>query len=56
MWLSDGWGLVQRERWDAPLYWLEDPQRGWQIYTLGGLRPLSPGHPVTHVSFFEAAA
>jgi len=56
LWLSDGWGLVQRERWDAPLYWLEDPQRGWQIYTLGGLRPLSPGHPVTHVSFFEAAA
>ena len=21
LWLSDGWGLVQTERWDAPMYW-----------------------------------
>ncbi|MBV9992809.1 MAG: ergothioneine biosynthesis protein EgtB [Alphaproteobacteria bacterium] len=52
LWLSDGWALAQAERWCAPLYWLDDAQ----IFTLNGARAIDPAEPVTHVSFFEAAA
>jgi len=51
-WLSDGWALKEREDWKAPFYWL-DAER---IFTLHGARPLNPGEPVAHVSFYEAAA
>jgi ergothioneine biosynthesis protein EgtB len=51
-WLSDGWALAQREGWRAPLYWLAEGR----IFTLQGERPLNPGEPVSHVSFYEAAA
>ncbi|MBV9331896.1 MAG: ergothioneine biosynthesis protein EgtB [Alphaproteobacteria bacterium] len=50
-WLSDGYGLAQREGWQAPLYW-----KGEDIFTLGGLRPRDADEPVVHVSFYEAAA
>jgi ergothioneine biosynthesis protein EgtB len=57
LWLSDGWAMVQREGWQAPLYWSQDPKRGgWQIFTLNGRRALDPAEPVCHVSFYEAAA
>jgi ergothioneine biosynthesis protein EgtB len=55
-WLSDGWARVQAENWDAPLYWLRDDDGQRRIFTLAGLQPLDRGAPVTHVSFFEAAA
>ena len=55
LWLSDGWAMVQREGWRAPLYWLEG-DGGFQIFTLGGKRALDPDGPVAHVSFFEASA
>src|SRR5512146_2861440 len=51
-WLSDGWALAQRENWRAPLYWLDKQQ----MFTLNGICPIDPGEPVTHVSFYEAAA
>lgn len=59
LWLSDGWATVQREGWQAPLYWTPDTKRGdggWQIFTLNGRRALDPAEPVCHVSFYEAAA
>ena len=34
LWLSDGWAVVQREGWQAPLYW-EARDGGWLQYTLG---------------------
>jgi ergothioneine biosynthesis protein EgtB len=52
LWLSDGWATVQTEGWEAPLYWRGDGGN----FTLGGVRPLDPGAPVTHVSYFEADA
>jgi ergothioneine biosynthesis protein EgtB len=55
-WLSDGWARVQDERWEAPLYWLRDDDGTQSIFTLSGARPLDHHAPVTHVSFFEAAA
>jgi ergothioneine biosynthesis protein EgtB len=54
-WLSDGWATVQREGWEAPLYWSRrDGER--LIFTLSGLRRLDPAEPVSHLSFYEADA
>ena len=54
-WLSEGWATVQREGWQAPLYWQQQGQ-DWWVITLGGLRPLNLNEPVTHISYFEADA
>ncbi len=54
-WLADGWTLVQREGWRAPLYW-ENGAQGWNQMTLAGLRPVDADAPVIHVSYYEAAA
>jgi ergothioneine biosynthesis protein EgtB len=54
-WLSDGWALVQREVLNAPLYWRGD-RNGWREFTLHGPHALEEHAPVTHVSFYEAAA
>lgn len=54
-WLSAGWETVQREGWEAPLYWHQ--QDGlWYEATLSGVRPVDQQAPVTHVSYYEAAA
>jgi ergothioneine biosynthesis protein EgtB len=55
LWLSDGWQAVGREGWRSPRYW--EPVEGeWHEMTLGGLRPLNPGEPVAHLSYYEADA
>lgn len=54
-WLSEGWATVQREGWQAPLYWQKQAS-DWWVMTLGGLRPLKVNEPVTHLSYFEAEA
>ena len=53
LWLSDGWTTIQTEGWQRPLYWREDLA---SEFTLGGVRPLDPAAPVSHVSYFEADA
>lgn len=55
LWLSDGWAVVQAQRWAAPLYWRQDAG-GWTMMTLAGRRPLDPAAPVRHVSYYEADA
>lgn len=55
LWLSDGWDMVRREGWEAPAYWQRQGS-GWTTYTLHGRRPVRDDEPVTHVSFYEAAA
>jgi ergothioneine biosynthesis protein EgtB len=54
-WLSDGWAMVQREALNAPLYWLGDT-KSWQQYSLHGPHALEEHAPVSHLSFYEAAA
>ncbi|WAL60838.1 ergothioneine biosynthesis protein EgtB [Thermocoleostomius sinensis] len=54
-WLSEGWGLVQKEQWQAPLYWEQIEGRWWTM-TLMGMQPVNEVEPVCHVSFFEADA
>jgi ergothioneine biosynthesis protein EgtB len=56
LWLSDGWAAVQKQGWDAPLYWEQDGGGRFNVFTLHGLQPLNPGEPVCHLSFYEAGA
>ncbi len=58
LWLSDGWRMVESERWRAPLYWQEASggETGWLIYTLGGRRAVVADEIVAHVSYYEADA
>ncbi|HEV7743909.1 MAG TPA: ergothioneine biosynthesis protein EgtB [Pyrinomonadaceae bacterium] len=56
-WFSEGWEVVNRESWRAPLYWeLHDDQ--WVIRDFSGLHTVESkaNEPVCHVSFFEASA
>jgi dimethylhistidine N-methyltransferase len=55
LWLSEGWTLVQEAGWNAPLYWQHD-DTGWKRMSLRGLEPIDPNAPVTHISYYEAAA
>jgi ergothioneine biosynthesis protein EgtB len=54
-WLGEGWDLVQREQWTAPLYWMQK-DGSWHRFTHHGLQPVNMAAPVTHISFYEADA
>jgi ergothioneine biosynthesis protein EgtB len=55
LWLADGWTTVNREGWDAPLYW-EHRDGQWVGMSLEGLHPIEHSAPVAHISYFEADA
>jgi ergothioneine biosynthesis protein EgtB len=55
LWLSDGWVTAEAEGWEAPGYWRKIDGAWFQL-TLGGLRPVDPDAPVTHISYYEADA
>ncbi len=54
-WLADGWATVQRENWEAPLYWEKCDDQWWSM-TLHGFQPVNRSAPVCHISYFEADA
>jgi len=56
-WFSEGWEVVNREGWRAPLYW-ELHDAVWMIRDFAGLHTVESkaNEPVCHVSFFEASA
>ncbi len=56
LWLADGWDVVRKEGWNAPLYWSTDARGAWQRFTLGGEGPLDPAAPVCNISYYEADA
>ncbi|MGL6233788.1 MAG: ergothioneine biosynthesis protein EgtB [Segniliparus sp.] len=56
LWLSDGWRTVQTDGWAAPLYWERGEDGQWLQFGLGGLAPVRPEEPVSHVSHYEADA
>jgi ergothioneine biosynthesis protein EgtB len=57
LWLSDGWALMQAERWEAPLYWsAQDGGSSFAVYGLGGVRAVDPGETACHLSLYEADA
>jgi len=55
LWLSDGWVVVEKENWEAPLYWKKIDKKWWN-FTLSGLKEISMNEPVTHISYYEADA
>ena len=61
-WHSDGWDWVKQDDVASPLYWHGSGRNERAIsgngshYTLAGLRDLLLDAPVTHVSYYEAAA
>ncbi|HWV39178.1 MAG TPA: ergothioneine biosynthesis protein EgtB [Vulgatibacter sp.] len=55
LWSPEGIGWRRGIRAAAPLHWSRGPG-GWTRRTLAGPRPVEPGHPVAHVSWFEAQA
>jgi ergothioneine biosynthesis protein EgtB len=61
LWLSEGWAVVQSNGWRAPAYWIAPgdpraPAAAWQVFGLNGVQPMDPHAPVSHLSFYEAAA
>lgn len=55
LWLADGWSQVEKNRWQAPLYWRRQGHN-WSVFTLHGEVPLAGNEPVCHVSYYEADA
>src|SRR5215469_8871656 len=55
LWLMDGFATASNEGWQAPGYWREI-DGAWHVMTLGGLKPIDPSAPVSHVSYYEADA
>ena len=55
LWHAEGWDWVQQNNIQAPQYWhlIEDQ---WYTYTLAGLQEITPQAPLTHISYYEAAA
>lgn len=54
-WHAEGWDWVKSNHVSAPLYW-HLMEGKWHCYTLAGLRPVDPGAPVCHISYYEAVA
>jgi ergothioneine biosynthesis protein EgtB len=55
LWLADGWTTVNREGWQAPLYW-EERDGEWLAMSLEGLQRIDRAAPVSHISYYEADA
>ncbi|QCR21746.1 ergothioneine biosynthesis protein EgtB [Pontibacter sp. SGAir0037] len=54
-WLDEGFALVNTEKLQAPLYWVE--QEGeWHRFSMHGLEKVDKNAPVCHISFYEANA
>ncbi|CAN5299002.1 ergothioneine biosynthesis protein EgtB [soil metagenome] len=54
-WLSEGWDWVKHENIKSPYYW-HQIEGEWYRYSLHGLKKIDLKAPVSHVSFYEAAA
>lgn len=54
-WFSEAWEWVKQENIQAPYYW-HQIEGEWYRYSLHGLEKIDIKAPVSHVSFYEAAA
>ena len=55
LWHSEAWEWLKTNKISAPLYW-HKIDGIWHQYTLGGLKKLDKKAPLSHVSYYEAAA
>jgi len=57
LWQMEGIEWARQLDVKAPLYWNQDIDGNWMYYQLnGGLQPVDPELPVTHISWYEADA
>ncbi|MBI3639530.1 MAG: ergothioneine biosynthesis protein EgtB [Thaumarchaeota archaeon] len=54
-WLADGWDVVKKNNWKAPMYW-EKENENWLRHDFRGKQKLHPNEPVCNVSYYEADA
>ena len=54
-WLSDGWDVKTKNKWEAPLYW-EKEKGHWIVRDFLGRQNNHLDEPVSHVSYYEADA
>lgn len=54
-WHAEGWDWVKENHAKAPLYW-HFIEGKWMLYTLNGLKEITPDEAVCHINFFEASA
>jgi len=54
-WLADGYDIMRKNAWKAPLYWRKFGQE-WTTMSLYGEMELALDAPVCHISYFEADA
>jgi ergothioneine biosynthesis protein EgtB len=54
-WLSEGWSIVDGNKWGSPLYW-QQVGGEWHTFTLSGMKKINRAEPVCHVSYYEADA
>jgi len=55
LWHAEAWDWVKSNDITAPLYWYEIEGQ-WHRYSLSGLEALDLDAPVSHISYYEAAA
>jgi ergothioneine biosynthesis protein EgtB len=55
LWHAEAWDWVKTNEITAPLYWYK-VEGDWKRYSLSGFESLNPGAPVSHISYYEAAA
>lgn len=55
LWHAEAWDWLKANAVKAPLYWYEINGQ-WQRYSLAGLEVLKAADPVSHISYYEAAA
>ncbi len=55
LWHSEGWDWIEQHNVEAPFYW-HNIDGKWHQYSLQGLKKVDLDAPVTHISYFEAAA
>jgi ergothioneine biosynthesis protein EgtB len=54
-WHAEGWDWVNKSQVKSPCYW-HNVDGQWYRYGLSGLKPLNMDEPLSHVSYYEAAA
>lgn len=55
LWLEEGLHWKEQNTIEHPLYWIQKEEH-WYQYTLAGLQKINPKAPLSHISFYEAAA
>jgi iron(II)-dependent oxidoreductase len=56
LWSPEGWSWREREKALYPVYWRQDPERGWVRRHFDRWVPLEPHRPAANICWYEAEA